>query len=162
MIRIPVNRAFSDSFPLPMAAEVDVLVYTIYKQSDDTVFATGNLTFSAGIHWKVTFTPTTLNEQYFIEVVDAAGDVIYSQTYEAVGRTVEVPSSTTLDTTAAGMLAAVNTAIASNLAGGAVQSYSIAGRNVQRMSLTELYALRDKLQREVNIAYGPRRNYAGF
>jgi hypothetical protein len=60
------------------------------------------------------------------------------------------------------MLAAVNTAIASNLAGGAVQSYSIAGRNVQRMSLTELYALRDKLQREVNIAYGPRRNYAGF
>ncbi|MBI5872698.1 MAG: hypothetical protein HZB36_00945, partial [Candidatus Omnitrophica bacterium] len=45
------------------------------------------------------------------------------------------PAETTYDTSLQGMLNAVDQAIAAILAGGAVQSYSIGGRNIQKMSL---------------------------
>ncbi len=162
MIRIPVNRAFTDSIPLPTASEGDTLAYMIYKQSDGSTFASGTMTYNVGIHWDVTFTPTTLNEKYLLEVVDAAGDRIASREYEAVGRTVEAPSGETLDTTPAGMLAAVNTAIAANLAGGAVQSYTIAGRDIERMPLMELYELKLKLERSIAATSGTGRNLIKF
>jgi hypothetical protein len=50
------------------------------------------------------------------------------------------------------LLTQVESAIEARLTGGAVQSYSIGGRNIQYISLTELYKLRDKLKREVQAS----------
>lgn len=59
------------------------------------------------------------------------------------------------------LLDAVETAISARLSGGAVQSYSIGGRNLQYVSLKELYDIRDRLRAEVNTGTS-RRNYAGI
>ena len=47
------------------------------------------------------------------------------------------------------MLDAVEAAIQARLTGGAVQSYSIEGRNLQYVSLADLYKMRKELQTEV-------------
>ena len=47
------------------------------------------------------------------------------------------------------MLEAVENAIAARMTGGAVQSYSISGRNIQYYSLDELRRLRDQLKKEI-------------
>lgn len=47
------------------------------------------------------------------------------------------------------MLDNVETAINNLMTGGAVQSYSISGRNLQHFSLGELRSLRDQLKREI-------------
>lgn len=60
------------------------------------------------------------------------------------------------------MLDAVNTAIQAIMTGGAVQSYTISGRNMQRMSLSELTKWREQLQNEISISQGPADNLAGF
>lgn len=60
------------------------------------------------------------------------------------------------------MLDAVNTAIQAKIVGGAVQSYSISGRNMQSMTLAELMNWREKLQNEISNSQGPADNFAGF
>ena len=60
------------------------------------------------------------------------------------------------------MLDAVNTAIQAKIVGGAVQAYSISGRNMQSMTLTELMSWREKLQNEVSNSQGPADTYVGF
>jgi hypothetical protein len=47
------------------------------------------------------------------------------------------------------MLDNVETAINTRMTGGTVQSYSIGGRNLQYISLSELLKLRDQLRREI-------------
>ncbi len=47
------------------------------------------------------------------------------------------------------MLEAVENAITARMTGGAVQSYSISGRNIQYYSLDELRRLRDQLRQEI-------------
>lgn len=47
------------------------------------------------------------------------------------------------------MLEAVENALAARMVGGAVQSYSISGRNIQYYSLDELRRLRDQLRQEI-------------
>ncbi len=47
------------------------------------------------------------------------------------------------------MLDAVNNAINARLTGGAVQSYTISGRNIQYISLSELKELKAKILPEV-------------
>ncbi|MCK9555005.1 peptidylprolyl isomerase [bacterium] len=47
------------------------------------------------------------------------------------------------------MLENVENAINARMTGGAVQSYSIGGRNLQYISLSEMVALRDKLRQEI-------------
>lgn len=47
------------------------------------------------------------------------------------------------------MLDNLDTAINTKMTGGAVQSYSIGGRNIQYISLSELLKLRDQLRREI-------------
>jgi len=59
------------------------------------------------------------------------------------------------------MIENVEKAINARLTGGAVQSYSIGGRNLQYITLTELTKLRDQLRREVSAAGGTT-TYAGF
>ena len=57
----------------------------------------------------------------------------------------------------------VETAINAIMSGGAIQSYNIAGRNLQKYSLTELTNLRSQLIREINAASSTSKtNYAGF
>jgi len=55
----------------------------------------------------------------------------------------------------------VELAINARLTGGAVQSYSIGGRNIQYISLSELLKLRDKLRQEIAGAKGTT-TYAKF
>jgi hypothetical protein len=64
--------------------------------------------------------------------------------------------------TDAEMLVKVNEAITAHLNGGAVQSYTIGGRNLQRTPLTELYKIRDRLERRIAQGLGPLTNYARF
>lgn len=59
------------------------------------------------------------------------------------------------------MLDNVETAINARMTGGAVQSYSIGGRNLQYISLNELIKLRDQLRREI-AGPGGTTTYAGF
>lgn len=60
------------------------------------------------------------------------------------------------------LLTAVKQAIATFLAGGAVQSYSIAGRNLQRCTLSELRELQRELEKRISAKAGEGRNYAKF
>ena len=47
------------------------------------------------------------------------------------------------------MLDNLETAINARMTGGTVQSYSIGGRNIQYISLSELLKLRDQLRKEI-------------
>lgn len=60
------------------------------------------------------------------------------------------------------LLDKVESAIESRLSGGAVQSYSIGGRNLQYITLEELRKLRDQLKREIASESGSGRTYAKF
>lgn len=62
------------------------------------------------------------------------------------------------------MLDNVEAAINARMTGGAVQSYSIGGRNLQYITLTELIKLRDSLRQEIasNGGSGSRTSYARF
>jgi len=59
------------------------------------------------------------------------------------------------------MLENVETAINARMTGGAVQSYSIGGRNLQYITLAELIKLRDTLRQEI-AAGSFRTSYAKF
>ena len=78
--------------------------------------------------------------------------------------TEQTPLSVTpeLSITPEDMLKAVNQAIAANLNGGAVQSYSIGGRNIQKATLAELWKMRDDLTRLIGAQKGGGRTYAKF
>jgi len=59
------------------------------------------------------------------------------------------------------MLDNVETAINARITGGAVQSYSIGGRNLQYIPLQDLYKLRDQLRREI-AGSGGATTYVSF
>lgn len=80
----------------------------------------------------------------------------------SVMETPPAPITPALSTTPEDMLAAVNQAIAANLNGGAVQSYSIGGRNIQKATLAELWKMRDDLTRLIGAQKGGGRTYAKF
>lgn len=96
----------------------------------------------------------TLTEgEYYYQafLTDINGD---RQTIEAGQITVVVNLATASlpydgRSTAKQMLDAVETAIKTILEGGAVQSYSIKGRNLAKMPMTELVTLRSQLKAEV-------------
>ena len=60
------------------------------------------------------------------------------------------------------MLENVEIAINARLTGGAVQSYSISGRNLQYISLDELRKLRDQLRREISGSSRDSTTFASF
>ena len=60
------------------------------------------------------------------------------------------------------MLDNVNIAINSILTGGAVQSYSINGRSLQRMPLSELQSLKKNLLSQLADENGYGRSYVSF
>lgn len=59
------------------------------------------------------------------------------------------------------MLENVENAINARVTGGAVQSYSIGGRNLQYVPLPDLYKLRDQLKREI-AGSGGTTTYVSF
>ena len=59
------------------------------------------------------------------------------------------------------MLENVEIAINARMTGGAVQSYTISGRNIQYIGLEELRKLRDQLRREI-AGLGGTTTYASF
>jgi len=59
------------------------------------------------------------------------------------------------------MLENLEIAINARMTGGAVQSYSIGGRNLQYITLSELIKLRDKLRQEI-ASGSSRTSYAKF
>lgn len=59
------------------------------------------------------------------------------------------------------MLDNVENAINARVNGGAVQAYSIGGRNIQYIPLPDLMKLRDQLRREI-AGSGGATTYAGF
>jgi hypothetical protein len=62
----------------------------------------------------------------------------------------EISDTTDARTSTQKLLDAVNAAIQTILDGGAVQSYSIKGRNLARMSMSELMSVRDQLKVELS------------
>jgi len=59
------------------------------------------------------------------------------------------------------MLTNVENAINARMTGGAVQAYSIGGRNLQYIPLPDLLKLRDQLRREI-AGSGGTTSYASF
>ena len=59
------------------------------------------------------------------------------------------------------MLTNVESAIDAKMKGGAVESYSINGRNIKYMNLSELIKWRNQLKAEISSENGSR-NYGGF
>jgi hypothetical protein len=60
------------------------------------------------------------------------------------------------------MLDAVNNAINVRLTGGAVQSYTISGRNIQYIPLSELKELKKELQAQLASEKGGARTFVSF
>ncbi len=60
------------------------------------------------------------------------------------------------------MLNQVNAAISARLIGGAVDSYSINGRNIEYMPMPDLLALKRDLEKQLASENGGSRNYAKF
>ena len=155
MDTIQINKEFIAIVAVLESQSTDTVTYTIYKASDGSIFAQGSCVYVAGINWKVAFTPLTF-DVFIVEVKDQTLDVVYSQSFQ-----VEAEEDDAEPTTQE-LLTSINKAIKARLSGGAVQAYSIGGRNLQYMSIKELYDLRDKLRMEVNAQKGPARNVGGF
>ncbi|MDD5566235.1 MAG: hypothetical protein PHG31_05040 [Candidatus Omnitrophica bacterium] len=160
---ITLNQAFTAICEIPESISTNTVTYIIYKASDGSVFASGTAIFVAGINWKVSFTPTIENETYIVEVNNQTLDVKYSKSYKCVrNATMTASITSTTAATDAEMLVKINEAITAFLDGGAVQSYGIGNRNLQRCTLKELRELKDYYEQKINIAAGKGRNYAKF
>jgi len=158
---ININESFVTAVPVPESLNTDTVTYVVYK-SDGTVFASGSATYIAGINWKIAFTPTAA-DVYIVEVSLERIDVKYSQSFKAVSTsTLSAPLAVDETVTNTLLLSKVNTAINNRLNGGAVQAYSIGGRNIQYATLNELFELRKNLEAAIAIENGGARNYVTF
>ena len=158
---ININEAFEAVIPIPESALTDTVTYTIY-QSAGTVFASGNAAFIAGINWKVSFTPNAAGI-YIVEVYNQTLDVKYSQSFKAVvTSTITASIPAVAAETDESLLEKVNIAIGNRLSGGAVQAYSVLGRNIQYETLESLYKLRKELEMAIAVKSGGARNFVSF
>ena len=85
MQNITVNVLHKEFVSLPSVESSAVLTLTIRKASGSTL-AGGTFTFVAGKEWLLTFTPATLNEVYGVVVTDADGDLVFSESFKALGQ----------------------------------------------------------------------------
>mgnify|MGYP006921299160 CR=1 FL=1 len=151
-----VGVSYTNVVSIPDSISSQTVTYIVLK-ADGTVFADGNMTFLASIHWKISFTPDA-EGTYKLQVLNVSKDVIYSEEIIVSA----AASATAAVVTSASMLEAVNNAIYAKIHGGAIQAYTINGRNIQHMTLSELRLFRTELQNEINDTRGPARNLAKF
>lgn len=83
MMDIEISRVCTAVVVIPQSQSTDTVSYTIYKASDGSVFASGNMTYLAGINWKVSFTPTSV-DSYVLEVNDETLGVKHNEVYRVV------------------------------------------------------------------------------
>ena len=159
---IQVNKIHTEVIGIPESNSAHTVTFQIFKASDNYLFASGAVVYVGGINWKLSFTPTSL-DVYAIEVRNQDLDVTYSRSVQAVSSvTLSQPVEEETTPTTNELIELIDKAIAARLRGGAVQSYSIGGRNLQYMTLSELKNLRTELNELLAAGKGGGRNYAKF
>jgi len=160
---IQVNKTHTEVIGIPESQSGHAVTFQVYKASDNSLFASGAAVYVGGLNWKISFTPTSL-DVYAIDVFNQDLDVTYSRSVQAVSSvTLSQPVEEEEETpTTQELLELIDKAIAMRLRGGAVQSYSIGGRNLQYMTLSELRNLRAELLSQLAAQKGGGRNYAKF
>ncbi len=159
---IQVNKVHTEVIGIPESQSSDTVTFNVFKASDNSLFASGAAVYVGGLNWKISFTPTVL-DVYAIDVYNQALDVTYSRSVQAVSSvTLSQPVEDEETPTASELIELIDKAIATRLRGGAVQSYSIGGRNLQYMTLSELRNLRADLGKQIAAQNGGGRNYAKF
>ncbi|MDD5449659.1 MAG: hypothetical protein PHO42_03570 [Candidatus Omnitrophica bacterium] len=158
---------------IPESAADNNVVISIKRLSDgfmwnftDLVFEdavnSGPMVFTFDIFWKAEFTPPT-SDTYIVSIENSNLDVKYAQILVAVSDSIPSPVVPEPgEVSAEALLAIVNQAIYARLNNGAVASYSIGGRNIQYMPLSELEALRKSLLAQTQSAKSSGRTYAKF
>lgn len=84
-MNITLNVLHKQFVSLPSVDSGATLTLTIRKATGGTLTG-GTFDFVAGKEWLLTFTPATLNEVYGVVVTDADGDVVFSESYKALGQ----------------------------------------------------------------------------
>ncbi|MGE0267881.1 MAG: hypothetical protein AB7S78_05460 [Candidatus Omnitrophota bacterium] len=159
---IQVNKAHTEVVGIPESESGQVVTFQIFRASDNSLFASGNAVYVGGLNWKISFTPTAL-DVYAIDVYNQDLDVTYSRSVQAVSSaTLSQPVGDDETPTTSELIVLIDKAIATRLRGGGVQSYSIGGRNIQYMTLSELRNLRADLGKQIAAENGGGRNYAKF
>ena len=159
---IQVNKVHTEVIGIPESQSSDTVTFNVFKASDNSPFASGAAIYVGGLNWKISFTPTFL-DVYAIDVYDQNLDVTYSRSVQAVSSvTLSQPVEDEETPTTSELIELIDKAIATRLRGGAVQSYSIGGRNLQYMTLSELRNLRVDLGKQIAAQNGGGRNYAKF
>ena len=82
--RISVNESYTVYIPFATLATSSTITFSVYKASSGASFTSGTLTFVVGKTWKMSFTPTTVDETYLLECLDADGDIVHSSQYKGV------------------------------------------------------------------------------
>jgi hypothetical protein len=88
---ITVSAIFTAVISIPESQSGDTVTYVIYRASNGAVFASGSMTYLAGINWKVSFTPTAI-DNYVLEVNDTTIDVKHTEVFCAVGTVTPTPT----------------------------------------------------------------------
>lgn len=159
---IQINKAHTEVIGIPESQSAHVVTFQVFKASDNSVFASGTAVYVGGLNWKFSFTPNAL-DVYAIDVYNQNLDTTYSRSVQAVSSvTLSQPVDDEETPTASALIDLIDKAIATRLRGGAVQSYSIGGRNLQYMTITELRNLRADLSKQIAAQNGGGRNYAKF
>lgn len=159
---IQANKIHTEVVGIPESKSGHVVTYQVFKASDNSVFASGTAIYVGGFNWKLSFTPTVL-DVYAIDVYNQDLDVTYSRSVQAVSSvTLSQPVEDEETPTTNELIDLIDKAIATRLRGGAVQSYSIGGRNLQYLTLSELRNLRADLNKQIAAEKGGGRNYAKF
>lgn len=159
---IQVNKVHTEVVGIPESKDGHVVTFQVFKVSDNSLFASGTAIYVGGLNWKISFTPTVL-DVYAIDVYNQDLDVTYSRSVQAVSSvTLSQPVEDEETPTTSELIELIDKAIATRLRSGAVQSYSIGGRNLQYMTLSELRNLRADLSKQIAAQNGGGRNYAKF
>lgn len=159
---IQVNKTHTEVIGIAESKDGHIVTFQVFKASDNSLFASGTAVYVGGLNWKISFTPTAL-DVYAIDVYNQDLDVTYSRSVQAVSSvTLSQPVEDEETPTTSELIELIDKAIATRLRSGAVQSYSIGGRNLQYMTLSELRNLRADLSKQIAAQNGGGRNYAKF
>lgn len=164
MDAIIINQSIDLLIPIPQSSSGDTVTYEIFN-SAGTVLQSGSMTFVRDEIWKIAFTPTALGT-ITLKVNDTTITSKRESFFQVVSQVTAggIPVSDTTDDTDAELLVKVKAAIVARMNGGAVQSYTVAGRDIQYCTLKELLELRDYLERKIDSASSTTggRTYATF